>query len=84
MNQIDEYLWKVKRYLLAKYGTFQADREAEPLEWYIYTGRASAAFLRLLRAKKPYCVARLLHKGGSTDEVIKRLKSYIGFEGEIT
>ena len=32
---IDEYLWKVKKYLIAKYGTFQADREAEPLEWYI-------------------------------------------------
>jgi len=81
-NQIDDYLWKVKRYLLAKYGTKTADREVEPLEWYIYTGRASATFLGLLRAKKPYCVARLLHDGGSTDEVIKRVKNYINFKGE--
>lgn len=77
---IDEYLWKVKVYLMKKHGTDQAMRDVYPLLWYVATGRASAAWLRMLMAKTPYNVAKLLHKGGSVDEVMERLHCYIGWD----
>lgn len=75
---IDTMLWHIQRELMHRYGCDRAARDIAPLRWYIDTGRASADFLRSLFAAKPFMVARKLHMGGSDEEVIARVKSYIG------
>ena len=77
---IEQYLWFVHANLIDKYGTLVASNDLAPLEWYIQTGRASTDFVRTLMKAKPFMVARKLHKGGSYDEVINRVKKYIGWE----
>lgn len=72
-------LWAIQRYAMHHYGIDQADRDTYPLRWYVNTGRASAEFLRLLFHAKPFMVARLLHKGGSHDEALRRVMEYIGY-----
>ena len=79
-NTIDEYLWKVERYLMKKYGVDQASRDADPLKWYIRTGRACPAWIRQLMEKIPYNVAKILHKGGSYEDAIERVHNYIGWQ----
>lgn len=74
-------LWHIQRHLIQKYGTQQAEFDMEPLKWYVSTGRASAEFLRTLFTAKPFMVARKLHQGGSYDQVLERVKKYIGWEG---
>ena len=74
---IDNYIWNVKLYMMKHYGCDNADCEIDPLAWYINTGRASVDFLGRLVTKKPYMIGRLLHKGGSYDETIKRIREYI-------
>ena len=74
---IGNYLWRVKRYMMNNFGCDVADREIDPLVWYISTGRASTEFLKALLTKKPFMIGRLLHKGGSTDEAIERIKTYL-------
>jgi len=78
---IETGLWHIHRCLL-KYGVDEANREMEPLEWYVWTGRASATFLKELFAAKPFMIARKLHAGGSTDEIIRRIKKYLNWEDE--
>ena len=75
---IDNYLWSVERYLMQRYGSRIAELDVDPLRWYILTGRASAEFLLRLKQVKPFMVARKLHEGGSYDEAISRIKSYLG------
>ena len=81
-TEIECGMWLIKVYMMEKYGCDAADREFYPLEWYIETGRASAQFLeRLFNSKpyvKPFMIGRILHKGGSVDEAIGRIKAYIG------
>jgi len=74
MTKSEIYLNKVYMVLMNKYGVDAADREISDLAWYINTGRAYPKFLQRLCAQKPFVIARILHKGGSTDEVIKNLK----------
>lgn len=81
-NSIDDYIWKIQKILMEKYGTMAADREIAPLVWYIETGRASTPFLRKLIDAKPFMIARKLHMGGSDAEIIDRVKAYIGFVAE--
>lgn len=73
----DEYIYKVESYLMKKYGVDTADRELYPLAWYIRTGRASTLFLRKLYEKKPYMIGRILHAGGSVDEIVDRIVKYV-------
>lgn len=73
-------LWHIERHLIEKYGLDTADIDMTPLRWYIDTGRASVDFLRALLAAKPFMVARKVHQGGSYEEVITRVKKYIGWE----
>lgn len=80
---IDTGLWHIQRHLIEKYGTDQSYRDMEPISWYINSGRASIEFIRLLLGAKPYMVARKMHQGGSTQEVIARIKRYIGYESTI-
>lgn len=74
---IDNGLWSIERYLMNKYGYDTAQRDMDPLRWYIFTGRASAYVVRQILSAKPFMVGRLLHKGGSYDEAIQRVISYV-------
>ena len=66
--------------LLSKESTWdQANRYLDPLSWYINTGRASTEFLRRLLATKPYLIARRLMKGGTYDEVLKRIFALLDY-----
>lgn len=78
-NRIDDYIWKVQKNLMDKYGVNEAERDIDPLKWYIYTGRASTGFINLLLCAKPFMIARKLHMGGSVDEAIDRIKIYIEY-----
>lgn len=80
MYTVDHKLWQVKHYLSLRYGYQTADRDVDPLQWYIVTGRASTNFLQLLIKAKPFMIARRLHEGGSYDEAIARVKKLIGYD----
>lgn len=78
MTKSDSYIFSVWHYLSVKYGTREADRLIDPLQWYINTGRASTGFLNCLYLVKPYCIGRILAKGGSHDEIVKRIRKRVG------
>ena len=80
-DTIDRKLNEIFSYLLRKHGWAEADNAIYPLQWYIYTGRASTAFLHKLFSEKPYVIGRVLFAGGTVDEVIYRVKKHIGYEG---
>ena len=72
---IDAGLHDIYTYLSQKYGTERAREDMEPLIWYINPGRASAPFLReCLMETATEKIAEALHKGGSYDAVIERVK----------
>ena len=77
---IDATLWEITVALMKRHGTDAAFREIAPLNWYIGTGRASTEFLKRLAAAKPFMIARKLHAGGSDDEIIRRVETYLGIE----
>lgn len=74
---IDNYIWKVQLYLMKKYGCDEAERDMDPLKWYIRSGRATITELYSLLEAKPFMVGRLLHEGGSWQEAIDRVLIYI-------
>lgn len=74
---IDDYCWRVQRYLMERYGCDVASRDMQALNYFIGTGRASTVFLKALIAAKPYLVARRLHDGGSIDEAIARVRKLL-------
>lgn len=76
-TSIDTGLWNIERYLMAKYGVDTAARDMAPLRWYVDTGRASTDTIRRVLMAKPFMVGRLLHKGGSYDDAIQRVISYV-------
>ncbi len=80
-TSIETGMWHIQREMLTRWGCDAAEREIAPLKWYINTGRASTAFLKKLFAAKPFMVARKLHAGGSDEEIIKRIRKYIGEDG---
>lgn len=78
-TQIDTMLWAIQREDMQRNGYDVAERDMQPLFWYINTGRASIEFLRLLMNARPVLVARDIHKGGSHEEVINRVCRRIGY-----
>jgi len=78
---IDAFLYEIERNLMNNYGVDTASREIEPLRWYIGTGRASTPCIKKMMEAKPFMLARKLHMGGSTSEIINRILNYIGWEG---
>lgn len=78
MNRYDEYIWKVESYLRSRYGVDAADRMISPLTWYVGTGRASATFLINMVQEKPFVIGRILAKGGSYDDVVRKIRKRIG------
>jgi len=77
---IDCTINMILRESMNRYGVDQAYRDIALLTWYINTGRASVEFLRNLIESKAYLIARRLHKGGSDDEVLARLREYFHAE----
>lgn len=75
---IETGIWHIQRYLMERYGVDQAEQDVAPLAWYIGTGRASVDFIRAILTGKPFMIARKLHEGGTYDEVIQRVKDYLG------
>lgn len=82
-TQIDTMLWSIQREDMQRHGCTQAERDMQPLVWYINTGRASTEFLRLLMNTRPVLVARDLHKGGSYEEVINRICHRIKYQRDM-
>ena len=74
---IETGLWAIRRYLMQKYGVDESANDVAPLNWYVGTGRANGEFLRALLTAKPFMIARICHRGGSYDEVIQRIKTYL-------
>ena len=79
-EKTENALWSIRKYLMHKHGCDMAEYDIQALEWYIDTGRASVDFLKAFHSAKPFMIGRLLHKGGSYDEIISRVKKYIGVE----
>ena len=79
---IDNRLWAIQLCLMNKYGVDTAQHDMDPLKRYIGTGRASVTFIASLLDAKPFMIARILHKGGSYDDVLKRIKKYVGYVEE--
>lgn len=78
MNRYDTYIYKIEKYLMERYGVDAMYRMLDPLTWYINTGRASATFLQMLAQEKPFVISRILAKGGSHDDVIRKIRKKIG------
>lgn len=78
MNKYDAYIWAVEKYLMQKYGVDAMYRMIDPLTWYINTGRASATFLQMLVQEKPFVIGRILAKGGSHDDIVRKIRKKIG------
>lgn len=79
---VETGLWHIQRCIMQKHGIDQSYEDIAPLAWYISTGRASCDFIRAVLTAKPFMVARKLHMGGTYDEVIQRIKDYIGDKAE--
>lgn len=79
-TSIETGLWAIRRYGMFHYGVDQSEQDIAPLSWYIGTGRASVDFIRAVLTAKPFMIARKLHMGGTYDEVIQRIKDYIGYK----
>ena len=76
-------LWMIERSLRQRYGIDQAERDLDPLAWYVRTGRASTEFIKRLASAKPFMVARRLQEGGSYEDAIRRVKKLIGYTEEV-
>lgn len=77
--KLESYFHTVQMCLVEKHripfdyaGTMVSD-----LSWYTDTGRASVEWCKRLLNTKPYLVARRVAKGGSTNEIIKRVTDLI-------
>lgn len=77
---IETGLWAIQRYIMQRHGVDQSSQDIAPLAWYIETGRANVEFIRAVLTAKPFMIGRKLHEGGTYDEVIQRVKDYIGYK----
>lgn len=82
-DSIDRYLWSVQLKCMNTIGTDAGCRAFSPLNWYIYSGRASVDFLHKLFAVKPDRIARICMGGGSHDEIIKRIKQAVKYRDSL-
>ena len=79
-TSIETGLWAIQRYIMQHYSVDESYQDIAPLSWYINTGRASVDFIRAVLTAKPFMIGRKLHEGGTYDEVIQRVKDYIGYK----
>jgi len=78
-TEIETMLWHIQREIMQRHGVDESYRRMAPLNWYVNTGRASVLFLRLLQNVRPVLIARDLCKGGSDDEILRRVFKRIGY-----
>ena len=76
---IETMLWHIQREIMQRHGVDASYRMMSPLNWYVSTGRASIDFLRRLSEAQPVLIARDLAKGGSDDEILRRIFKRIGY-----
>lgn len=51
---------------------------ADPLRWYVLTGRASGSFVKAMYNVKPYVMARVLvNTQGSHDDIVAAIKKKV-------
>lgn len=80
---VENKLWEIQMWLVQheRYTLDGAERFMYPLRWYIWTGRASAGFLKALVAAKAFVVGRVLIKYyGSEDEVVRGLRRKLNID----
>ena len=77
MYRTDDYIWKVRLYLMKRYGCDASEKMVYPLVWYISTGRSSAEFEKRLVEIKPFIIGRILAKDGTIDEAVNRVKARV-------
>ena len=79
-SAVDEGLYQIKKAMMRTKEISLDDASIImcPLYWYVGTGRASCDFLRKMLTVKPYMIARKLYEGGTDEEVIERIKDYLG------
>ena len=83
---IDMVLFDIHCKLFSRLGsTLDADRAIAPLEWYVRTGRAPGAFVRILNGctcRQKTTIANRLIKfiGGDYQDAINSVCQYIGFD----
>lgn len=75
---------RVLAYMMPRYGVDASIREYDPLRWYIDTGRASGEFILAVCNTRPYIIGRMLHKGGSYQEAVERIRGYLISKGRLT
>lgn len=78
---IQNTLDRIELASMKRFGVDAAQRDLDPLKWYIFTGRAPSEFIRRLAKARPIIVARRLHTAGTYNEAIERVKKLIGFDG---
>ena len=75
---VDQFLYDVFAHAWKISGE---ERKAEvacgAIKWYIATGRASSDFLRAMLSSDPRHIAKLSLQGGSDDEILARIKTYL-------
>ncbi len=77
MTKSERILMYYQTKLMKEHGTTKGDSLLYPLRWYINTGRASTQFIHRLADARAKDVVAILTQGGSTEEVIARLKEYL-------
>ena len=75
---IDAYLWDMRKaaWSLAN-DMCTGDKAVDAIEWYIRTGRAGTDFLRAMFQHRPSTIAKRCLAGGSDDDIILGIKSYL-------
>lgn len=76
---IEDYIFDVWMCIVRKKGALAADRIADPLKYWIRTGRATVAECKALVEKKPFVIARVLmaHDPGTVEDAVKAVKEKI-------
>lgn len=70
---IENQMYRIRLWLQMRHGTRQGDVYMSPVEWWINTGRASTPFLKAFCKADYHAIGRILEKGGSDQEVVKKL-----------
>lgn len=81
MNErVEKKLWEIYFWLCRKHISLEASKLLDPLKWYVGTGRSTLEFDKRLVNARTYMIGRILEKDGSVQEVVDRVKKYLGVE----
>ena len=85
---IDNALFDIRMSLWRQHSIAETDKIMDPLDYYIRTGRASAAFEKLIigaTKRQKSTIARRLEKHylGSYDDAINSICQYLGYQRSV-